>query len=83
MVVVAVDLRLERVCMVSPRERERESMCVSQREEYVKRGLREEKNWVKMAKFHHFQKFVAIKHYFGTKWECTTFYVLELTKLEF
>ena len=38
---------------------------------------------VKMAKYHHFQKFVAIKHYFGTKWECTTFYVLELTKLEF
>ena len=36
-----------------------------------------------MAKYHHFQKFVVIKHYFQTKWESTTFYVLELTKLEF
>ena len=38
---------------------------------------------VKMAKYHHFQKFVAKKHCFGTKWKSTTFYVLELTKLEF
>ena len=36
-----------------------------------------------MANYHHFQKFVAIKHCFGTKWQSTTFYVLELTKLEF
>ena len=36
-----------------------------------------------MAKYHHFQKFVAIKHYFGTKLESTIFYVLKLTKLPF
>ena len=39
--------------------------------------------WVKMAKYPNFQKFVAKKHCFGTKWESTTFYVLKLTKLEF
>ena len=42
------------------------------------------KEWtVKMAKYHHFQKFVVKKRCFGTKWESTTFYVLELTKLQF
>ena len=54
------------------RERERER----ERERYSSTG-------VKMAKYHHFQKFVAKKHCFRTKWKSTTFYVLELTKLEF
>ena len=56
--------------MIEERERERE------RERYSSTG-------VKMAKYHHFQKFVAKKHCFRTKWKSTTFYVLELTKLEF
>ena len=41
-------------------------------------GSREKKTreWVKMAKYHHFVKFVAKMHYFGTEWESTTFMYL-------
>ena len=49
----------------------------------VYRLLFSKKNRMKMAKYHNFQKFVAKKHCFGTKWESIIFYVLELAKIEF
>ena len=59
-----------------------DQVCLDMKMEVNNNGL-----WMgltaKMAKYHHFQKFVAKKHCFGTIQGNTTFLELEFHKLEF
>ena len=44
--------------------------------------LNKKKKLAKMAKYHIFQKFLAKKHYFGNKWQTTTFSRTRVSKTQ-